>query len=202
MNRKCVLLGCVLVVLAAAGPASAQNFLVNGDFETGDLTGWQVFGESGTSSGMVVAGDNGPTLPGNNYAFLDNQAEAVGLTLKQSTEAFGPAGGTVTYGYDLKLDEANLGGVLFVQIFAEAEGVGIVGGSGLIGPLWPWEWTSYTGSFVAPANTTFLTMQITATTGATVGSTCLVRVDNVHLEMQGVVPNEASSWSAVRAEYR
>ena len=89
-----------------------------------------------------------------------------------------------------------------MEIFAEAAGVGIVGGSGLIGPLWPWEWTSYSGTFVAPDNTTFLSIQFMANTGANEGSNCLVHVDNVSLELQGVVPAEAKSWSDIQAQYR
>ena len=46
--------------------------------------------------------------------------------------------------------------MLFVEIFAEAAGVGIIGGSGLMGPFWPWnDWDTFTGTFTAPANTDF-----------------------------------------------
>ena len=200
--RGCVVAVLVLPLVGAAGNASAQNLLVNPDFETGDLTGWQVFGQSALSDVMVQAGDNGPTLPGTHNAYMENQAQAIGLTLKQTTGTFTATGGTVSYSYDLKLDQADAGGVLFVEIFAEAEGVGIVGGSGLIGPLFPWEWTSYSGTFVAPETTTFLTIQFMANTGANVGSNCLVHVDNVNLELQGVVPNDATSWSGIKADYR
>jgi len=207
MNCKRVLLICsvALIALPLAGAvreASAQNILTNPDFETGDLTGWTTFGLSASSTVVVQAGDNGPSLPGNNNAFMDNQAQAVGLGLKQTTAPGTAAGGGVEYSFDLKLDQADLGGVLFVEIFAEAEGVGIVGGSGLIGPLWPWEWTTFTGSFVAPANTSFLTIQFVPTTGATVGSNCVVHVDNVVLEQPGVIPAEPTSWSDVNAQYR
>ena len=112
------------------------------------------------------------------------------------------AGGGVEYAFDLKLDEAAIGGVVFVEIFAEAEGVGIVGGSGLLGPLWPWEWTTYTGSFTAPPATNFLTIQFTATTGATAGSTCVLHVDNVSLAQPGVIPAETTTWSELNALFR
>jgi hypothetical protein len=207
MNCKRVLLICTVALIAlplagAVREASAQNILTNPDFETGDLTGWTTFGLSASSTVVVQTGDNGPSLPGTHNAFMDNQAQALGLGLKQTTAPGTAAGGGVEYSFDLKLDQADLGGVLFVEIFAEAEGVGVVGGSGLIGPLFPWEWTTYTGSFVAPANTSFLTIQFVPTTGATVGSNCVVHVDNVVLEQPGVIPAEPTSWSDVNAQYR
>lgn len=192
----------VLSLVLLTGAASAQNILTNPLFETGDLTGWTTFGLSANSTIAVLSGDNGPTDPGTHYAFLNNQAQALGLGLKQTTLPGSAAGGNVNYAFDLKLDQADAGGVVFVEIFAEAEGVGIVGGSGLLGPLWPWTWTNYTGSFSAPANTSFLTIQFVATTGANAGSNCVLRVDNVLLEQPGVVSAEDASWSNIKALYR
>mgnify|MGYP001057978341 CR=1 FL=1 len=187
--------------LAAVSDVSAANLLVNPGFESGDLTGWQVFGQSASSDVVVLADDNGPSAPGTHNAFMDNQAEAVGLTLKQSTAAGSAMAGLVSYAYDLKLDQADAGGVLFVEIFAEQTGVGVIGGSGLIGPLWPWgAWTAYSGSFMAPAGTDFLTIQFMANTGATTGSNCRAHVDNVILD-QGATPVEPATWSSIKAMY-
>lgn len=198
----CALVLGVLALAGMARDASAQNILENPGFETGDLTGWLVFGESPNSSAVVQVGDNGPSAPGTHNAFLDNRAEAMGLVLKQTTFPGTAAGGDVEYSFDLKLDQADVGGVVFVQVFAEGEGLGIVGGSGLLGPLWPWQWTTYSGTFTAPATTSFLTIQITATTGAATGSTCVLHVDNVSLEQPGVIPAETTTWSAVNALFR
>ncbi len=205
---KSVVVGCILAVLVlplagAVNEASAQNLLLNPGFETGDLTDWLVFGEGPNSSVTVQSPDNGPSLPGTHNAFMDNQALAVGLTLKQSTAAGSAGPGTVYYAYDMLLDQADVGGVLFVEIFAEQAGGGVIGSSGLMGPLWAWEWTFYEGSFEAPANTDFLTIQIMANTGAADGSTCLVHVDNVYLSQEGPpVATEAQSWSDTKALYR
>jgi hypothetical protein len=202
-----VLVVCAVSILAlaslgAADHASAANLLLNPGFETGDLTAWLVFGQSPSSDVTVVAGDNGPAAPGTYNAFMDNQGEAIGLTLKQSTAVGSALPGPVMYSFDLKLDQADVGGVLFVEIFAEQEGVGIVGGSGLMGPYWPWgTWVTYTGSFVAPAGTNFLTIQIMANTGAAVGSSCIAHVDNVVLD-QGTSPVESATWSNIKAMYR
>lgn len=194
---------CVVLALTLmAGVAFADNLLINGDFETGDLTGWEVAGASGSSGVTAQSGDNGPAAPGTYNGFMENNAEAMGLTLKQVTEVGIAIPGPVMYSFDLKLDQADAGGVLFVEIFAEQEGVGIIGGSGLMGPYWPWnDWQTYAGSFEAPVGTSFLTIQIMANTGANVGSNCIAHVDNVVLD-QGTVPADESSWSEMKALFR
>jgi hypothetical protein len=204
-KRTALVCAVALLAFASMGmtdDASAANLLLNPGFETGDLTDWLVFGQSPSSDVTVLADDNGPSAPGTHNAFMDNQAEAVGLTLKQSTVPGSAMPGDVDYSYDLKLDQADVGGVFFVEIFAEQSGVGIIGGTGLMGPLWPWgTWTTYSGSFVAPAGTDFLTIQFMANTGATTGSNCLMHVDNVVLD-QGTVPVEQATWSSVKAMFR
>jgi hypothetical protein len=202
-----MVVGCSVALLALASlgvadSASAANLLVNPGFESGDLTGWQVFGQSPFSSVTVVAGDNGPSAPGTHNAYMNNTGQAIGLTLKQSTVPGSAVPGVVMYSYDLKLDQADVGGVLFVQMFAEQSGVGVIGGSGLLGPYWPWSaWVPYSGSFNAPAGTDFLTIQFMANTGAAVGSTCLAHVDNVVLD-QGTSATELTNWGSIKALYR
>ncbi len=204
-NRMVVSCAVALLVVASLGAvvdASAANLLVNPGFETGDLTGWQVFGQSPNSDVTAQAGDNGPSAPGTYNAFMSNYGEAIGLTLKQSTVVGSAMAGNVDYSFDLKLDFADVGGVLFVQIFAEQDGVGIVGGTGLMGPYWPWgAWQTFASSFEAPNGTDFLTIQLMANTGAAVGSNCVAHVDNVVLD-QGTVPVESASWSSIKAMYR
>lgn len=201
LSRNVVVFAVAVLAFGTMGVASA-NMLVNPDFETGDLTGWQVFGISGSSNVTIDSPDNGPTLPGTHNAYMVNQGEAIGLTLKQTTVPGSATAGEVYYSYDLKLDAADVGGVLFVQIFAEQSGVGVIGGSGLMGPLWPWNaWTAYSGSFTAPANTDFLTIQFMANTGAAAGTSCIAHVDNVDLN-QGASPVESTSWTNLKALYR
>ncbi len=192
----------VVLVLAFAGVinASAQNVILNPDFETGDLSDWEAYGESPNSYIVVQSGDNGPTLPGSHNAFLYNTGNAIGLTLKQVTPIGSVGGGEVFYSFDLKLDQAEVGGVLFAEIFAEQSGVGIVGGTGLMGPFWAWEWTNYTGSFIAPDGTDFLSIQFVAVTGAAEGTSCIAHVDNVDVN-QGAVPAETTSFGAIKSLY-
>ena len=193
-----------LLALPLMGVASAQNLLVNGDFETGDLTGWQVFGATVT----VDSPDNGPSLPGTHNAFLENFAEAANLTLKQSTAAGSAGPGTVYYAFDAKFVQAEAGGVVHVECFAEQTNVGVIGGTGIITiavPSGDWlvDEPNYSGTFVAPANTDFLTFQISAVTGAIVGSICRVKVDNAHLAQAGPpVATEDMSMGSIKALFR
>jgi len=198
-NRLFLLTAAIMLVAAGA---FAANIVTNGDFETGDLAGWEAFGLSGSSTATIEMG-NGPSAPGQYNAFLNNQAQAIGLGIKQ-VGAVGSAveNEEVQWSFDLLLDQADLGGVFFMEIFAEQEGVGIVGGSGLQGPFWAWEWTNYSGSFMAPTGTDFLTIQFVATTGATVGSNCIAHVDNVLLEQPNVVASETTSLDQVKALFR
>ncbi len=205
---KRMLIGCIMAVLAlplagAVSNASAQNLLANGDFETGDFTGWWVFGEIAGATATVQNGDNGPALPGSNNAFMSNNVSGHGMTLKASTPDGSVGGaGLVTYSYDVKVDEALAGGVLFVEVWAEKAGGGIVGGSGLQGPYFNSEWATISGSFNAPFNTDFLTIQIMPNTGANIGSNCIVHIDNVSLESEAAVANEATTWGAAKTLYR
>ncbi len=204
--RKRMALGCAVALLAlapagAVGDASAQNLVQNPGFETGDLTAWLVFGQTADSDVFVQSGDNGPSEPGTHNAFMDNHAEAIGLTLKQSTLPGSAGPGEVFYSFDLKLGEQANSGVFFVEIFAEQEGGGVIGSSGLLGNYAPVDWTTYEGSFIAPEGTDFLTIQFMANTGAVVGAISSMHVDNVSLEPESV-PVESMSWSGTKVLYR
>ncbi len=199
-------LACIVAVLAlafagAASDASA-NLVTNPGFETGDLTGWLVFGQGPNSGVTVQSPDNGPSAPGTHNAFMDNRAQGLGLTLKQSTPAGSAIPGLVIYSFDLKLGQAAEGGVFFVEIFAEQAGGGVLGGSGLLGNYNPAVWTAFSGSFVAPANTDFLTIQFAANTGANVGSISTMHVDNVDLHQELPTPAESSTWGGIKSLYR
>lgn len=199
MTKKLTMIAALLA-LAVAGSAFA-NALDNPGFETGDLTAWQSLGGNASATISVVS-DNGPSAAGSHCAFMNNLGEAVGLTLKQTTAPGTAIGGLVTWTFDLKLGQAGLGGVFFVQIFAEQSGVGIVGGSGLLGNYAPAGWTTFTGSFMAPAGTDFLTIQFMANTGAVVGGSSTMYVDNVKLEQEGIVADEATTWGGIKGLFR
>ncbi len=195
-------LGAV-AILTAVSVASAANLLGNAAFETGTLAPWAgVGGVCPNATISVLSGDNGPSGPGTHYAFINNQAEANGLTMAQTT-ANGTAGpGTVYYEFDLSLGSALNGGVFFVEIFAQNSVGAVIGGSGLLGNYTPAGWTHYNGMFLAPANTDHLTIQFEAPTGAVAGSVSSMKVDNVYLSQDAPVPASRTTWGRVKNLYR
>ena len=190
---------CAAAFVLAAGPVSA-NLLTNPGFEIGGLTGWSAFGLSGTSTVTVQTPDNGPSAAGTHNAFEDNQTQANGLTLAQTTANGSAAPGTVFYSFDLKLGQAAIGGVFFVEIFAHNAAGAVIGNAGLLGNFADAHWTTHSGSFVAPANTDHLTIQFEANTAAIPGTISSMHVDNVDLN-QGVVSVEPVTWSQLKGTY-
>ena len=194
---------CMLALTLTAGQASAANLLSNPGFETGSLAPWAgVGGLAANATITVLSPDNGPSAPGTFHAFLDNRAEANGLTMAQTTALGTAVPGTVYYSFDLKLGTAANGGVFFVEIFAQNAGGAVIGNAGLLGNFAPAAWTTYSGSFLAPAGTDHLTIQFEAPTGAVTGSVSSMRVDNVDLHQDVVVPVEGASWGRVKGLYR
>ena len=194
---------CVLALSTAVSPAAAANLLSNGDFETGALSPWAGVGGLAFNATIVVQSpDNGPSAPGTHSAFLDNRAEANGLTMAQTTANGTATPGVVFYSFDLKLGTAVNGGVFFVEIFAQNAGGGVIGGPGLLGNYTPANWTTFSGSFVAPAGTDHLTIQFEAPTGAVHGSISSMAVDNVDLHQALHTPVRESSWSRLKGVYR
>ncbi|NNF05254.1 MAG: hypothetical protein HKN21_00705 [Candidatus Eisenbacteria bacterium] len=185
---------CALLALPAAG--IAQNLTSNPGFETGDLTDWLVFGPGAVT---VLNTDNGPSAPGSHYAFLDNQTEGTATLLKQSTADGSITEGMASYSVDLNVTETGPGGVIFVQVFAEQPNGGVLAGSGLQGPYFPsGGWITVAGSFMAPAGSDFLTIQIEAVTGAVAGSTAKVCADNIDLQGEEPVATESVTWSRIK----
>jgi hypothetical protein len=200
------LLACSLTVMALAlvvNPAAAANLLANSNFETGTLAPWAGVGGLGPNATVtVVATDNGPSGPGAQCAFLDNRAEANGLTMAQTTGLGTAVAGTVYYSFDLKLGTAANGGVFFVEIFAQNAAGAVIGNAGLLGNFTPANWTTYSGSFTAPANTDHLTIQFEAPTGAVTGSVSSMKVDNVSLQQNPVTAARNSTWGQLKNLYR
>lgn len=194
---------CLLPLMLHASDTTAANLLTNGDFETGSLAPWAGVGGLGVNATITVqTPDNGPTLPGTHSAFLDNRAEANGLTMAQTTPNGTAVPGTVFYSYDLKLGSALNGGVFFVEIFAQNAVGAVIGSAGLQGNYTPAGWTHFSGSFVAPANTDHLTIQFEAPTGAVNGSVSSMSVDNVNLNQGALTSANSSTWGRVKSLYR
>ena len=193
-------MACLLVIAAAASQVSAANLLSNRDFEAGVLAPWAAVGGAGPNATVtLLATDNGPSSPGAHCAWVDNRAQANGLTMAQTT-GLGSAGpGAVFYSFDLKLVSAATGGVFFVEIFAQNAVGAVIGNAGLLGNYSPANWTTYNGSFTAPANTDHLTIQFEANTAAIAGSQSSMLVDNVDLHQALVdVPSGRAGTGGLR----
>ncbi len=191
---------CLFALTTSASPSSAANLLTNGDFESGVLAPWAGVGGLGPNATITIQTPaNGPTLPGIYSAFLDNRAEANGLTMAQTTPNGTAVPGTVFFSYDLKLGTAVNGGVFFVEIFAQNAANAVIGNAGLQGNYTPGNWTHYSGSFVAPANTDHLTIQFEAPTGAVIGSISSMSVDNVNLNQGALTTTGSTTWGRIKS---
>ncbi|WNH14016.1 PKD domain-containing protein [Thalassobellus suaedae] len=156
----------------------------NGDFETGDTTGYTIFdaqggvftvtneeAQSGSFSGKLVAG------------------EGTEIVIKQANLNSEPAIGTgvsVTISFDLKGSLAGAGGVVFAEFFSEKspEGVSkaeILGGA----PLTPTDtWTNYTFTTTTGDDVSGgVTLQLKAACGAVSGCGVIAYFDNVSVTM-------------------
>jgi hypothetical protein len=187
ISKILVSLVCAAAFVFAASQASA-NLLINGDFETGAVAPWLVFGAVPPTTQVTVGPPNSAFLPAGSFsADMLNAPPAgapLGLTLKQSTAAGSVGAGVpMTFSFDFKLNNAALGGIFTYQIFNEKAGGGVINLQFNPGPLFPpvGVWQHVTGNWVTPALTDFVTIQFLANVGATVGSAIDVNVDNVNI---------------------
>lgn len=160
----------------------AQNLILNSGFNTGDLTDWTPIGATSGATVSVIPTGGNPT----DYAWMDNTVEAYNLALSQTTPngSVVGAGITVDYSFDLLGGNQAAGGVDFIHIFDENASGGVISqGPGLLGPYFPSasSWTTYSGSFTTVAGSDHLYIEFDATTGANVGSTDDMGIDNVVL---------------------
>ena len=161
------------------GGGGGTGVVVNGGFETGDLTGWDVFPNGGTvtpdntqsSEGMwsvhVVAG------PGNNPV------------LKQSFLFPGVVtpGQTVNVSFDMK-GAAAAGGIVFPELISEGAGGAAVGEllDTIAAPTADWSAYSYTPTAGADVSGG-VTFQLAIVCGADPGCSNDVFIDNVSVTL-------------------
>jgi hypothetical protein len=107
-----------LVVLAMAAPASAQELITNGNFETGTLAGWTASAVPG-SAGAFVVGVPGAATPtslhpspanpsGGGFYAVSDQSDPTVAALSQ-TFTVPPGGGTVTLSFQMFVNNWNPG---------------------------------------------------------------------------------------------
>lgn len=173
--------------------SATTDVAVNGDFETGDFTGWTEFLSPDAS---IVSDD---PFEGSFNAKIDNQSPTSGAIMKNSNVGIGTAFANAPV--EVKFwarGSADVGGVHFAELFSELAGGGtskteILGGGGLFGTnpdgtIDVPEWTEFT------FNTTLgndvgggVTLQFNAATGPNPGT--VLEVDDVSIS---VIPEPAS----------
>ena len=158
------------------GGGSSSNF-VNGDFETGDFTGWTLFqdppgggsiavdssgqgGRAGTVARLVAAGSD---IVGTNDVIIGQVALAAGTI---------SPGDTIDVSFDLYGSLTGAGGVVFVEIIF-LDGNGSDNGRNFVGPAAPYTPTS-----------TWTTHMGTVTAGTTVGGGSASVAGGVTLELK------------------
>ncbi len=171
------------LTFVTGGGGAAGELAVNGDFETGDLTGWEIFDSSNSGNGGTIS----VVSPGASGTFAGNlNITAPGNpTLKQSNRAAGQLtpNQVVTVTFDWRGTDAN-GGVANIVLFSELTGGGVSDTFTIFdGPGFPADWTT-----VGPLNITTgndvsggVTLQIAAICGGAAGCVSDVFIDNVSI---------------------
>lgn len=173
-----------LSVLLTASLATAQiELTTNGDFETGDVSGWDV----SFLSGLQSFGPTSDAAGGATAGLLINPDAGTAGTLKQANIGIGTVipGQEVTISFDAK-GVQGVAGVVFAELFSELSGGGtsasvILGGGPL--PLTD-QYQSFSFTTLAGADVSGgITLQFNAATGAVSGSTAELFVDNVSVSV-------------------
>ena len=138
---------------------------------------------------------------------ITNAQEASAALFKNANIGVGVVlpGIPVTISFDAK-GTLGVGAVAFAEFFSEIAGGGvsssvILGG----GPLNinPNTWTHFTFTTMTGPNVSGgVTVQLTATTAAIVGSTAQVCYDNVSVTVDSIVPAESTTLSEIKHDFR
>lgn len=72
------LMSCLLLFVFVS-PASADNFIVNGDFETGSFTGWDYVPTASVTGGAAYSGSYGAAISHDNYPPYQNMERIAGI---------------------------------------------------------------------------------------------------------------------------
>jgi len=193
--KNCVLaLTAIAAFTLASATASAQVISVNGDFETGDLTGWTDFPTAESNIGVTGDANNGAFA--GEFFNINTGTGPSGFVVKQANIGIG----TVNPGDPIEISFAAkgdflVGGVGIVEFFSEVDGGGtssaeILGG----GPLFLASETDYQNfsfnTVAGPDVSGGVTLQFVAATGGANGSLARFVVDDVVVR---VIPEPATA---------
>ncbi|MGB5416350.1 MAG: carbohydrate binding domain-containing protein, partial [Polyangiales bacterium] len=159
-------------------PPPGGELTVNGDFETGDFTGWTNFCDNGAGS-CTITSDNP-----NNGQFAANVSQPTlqqNAVIKQERIAAGEVATGDTILVELSIrGSVGPGGVVFLELFSEETGGGVTN-EGLRGPFFPTaDWVQISESFtLAGSPDDGITVQVAAVTSGDAGSFVDLFVDDV-----------------------
>ena len=174
-----------------AGEGEGVEVTVNGDFETGDTTGWTSFATDNNGSFAITdAQANGGTYSGNLVAGVPAEGGPASFpVIKQANIGVGTVtpNTSVTISFDLYGSMAGDGGVVFAEFFSELGAGGVsqaeILGGGPIAPSGTWtnyRFTTTTGSDVSGG----VTLQLKADCGANAGCMIDAYFDNVSVTVE------------------
>lgn len=192
MKRIATLTALAAIAALTAGTASAQiELTTNGDFETGDFTGWTQFP---TGVGQQTVDAVNPSA-GSFSGSINNDATFSNSLFKQANIGIGIVnpGDEISISFDARGSYAVPGGVAFAEFFSELAGGGtsaggILGGAPLAINADPDVWTTFNFTAIAgPDVSGGVTLQLGATNGP--GQPTQMWYDNVSVS---VVPEPSS----------
>ena len=168
-------------IIAAASTAMAGIELTNnGGFELGDTSGWEYF----ATPASTFSADSSSPFAGSFAGNLVNLTDGSAAVIKQANMGVGLVnpGDEITISFWAK-NINGVGGVNFAEFFSEIAGGGtssaqILGGAPLFASATDWTFYQFT-TFAGPDVSGGVTLQFTATTGAIIGSTSELLIDNV-----------------------
>ncbi|MEL6392792.1 MAG: hypothetical protein AAFR97_08550, partial [Bacteroidota bacterium] len=181
--------------------ASVTNTLEltdNGDFEAGDVSGWELT-TAPLQPGQVFEATTDNPSSGNFAGRLFNPVPTNGLVIKQANIGAGVVnpGDQITVSFDARgLGEA--GGVGIAEFFSEIAGGGtssseVLGGAPFsIDPSFDFNnWTTFTYTVTAGSDVSGgVTLQFVAATGAAGGSVMNLFIDNVSVTVESMCMGE------------
>ena len=189
---------------SAVSQAAITELAVNGDFETGDISGWTTFlgpPNNGTFAASSTF-NNGGAFSGNLVADVDAAGGASSFpVVKQLEVGAGQLmpGQDISISFDLFGSITGSGGVFFAEGFSE--GANGVTNSELFndGPLFPNStWTTYEFTHTAGSDISRgFTLQLKTDCGSNAGCIVDAYVDNVSITADiagAVVPVPAAAW--------
>lgn len=184
-----------LVVVGLSLNASAVELAINGDFETGDFTGWEQFPTGPGQQTVTNVNPSSGTFAGS----INNDVDFSNSLIKQANLASGgqlTPGQAVTIQFDARGSYAVPGGVAFAEFFTELAGGGtssaeLLGGAPLAINPDPNVWTTFNfATVVGPDVSGGITLQLGATNGP--GNPTTMWYDNVSIQVDSVIPEPTS----------